>query len=80
LTDLPAPLTDLRFSRPHKTLDDRELDSGDDEGRYDRMDLEDMEDGADGETLKVMDLNLARAPEPQSSTGEVRLWHVFLRV
>ncbi|EEA20756.1 hypothetical protein TMatcc_000745 [Talaromyces marneffei ATCC 18224] len=60
--------------RPHRTLDDSDLDSGDDEGRYDRkedrMDLgEDEEDGF-GE-VKVMDLSLGRAPEPRSTNGQV---------
>ncbi|KAL1967545.1 hypothetical protein VTN77DRAFT_3060 [Rasamsonia byssochlamydoides] len=61
--------------RPHRTLDDEELDSGDDEDRYDRvgqrMDIDHEEDGAYGETLKVMDISLGRAPEPQSSNGEI---------
>lgn len=60
--------------RPRRRLDDEELDSGDDEGRYDRagdrMDYGD-EDGGYGETLNVMDLNLGRAPEPESTNGEV---------
>jgi hypothetical protein len=34
------------------------------------MDLGEDEEGY-GETLKVMDLTLGRAPEPQTTTGEV---------
>ncbi|OJI97670.1 hypothetical protein ASPVEDRAFT_122579 [Aspergillus versicolor CBS 583.65] len=58
-----------------RTLDDRELDSADDEDRYDRAgDRMDYEDGGEGElqeTVNIMDLSLARAPEPRSSNGEV---------
>ncbi|RWQ99674.1 Leo1-like protein-domain-containing protein [Paecilomyces variotii] len=61
--------------RPRRTIDDEELDSGDDEGRYDRagdrMDYDEGEEGGYRETLNVMDLNLGRAPEPESSNGEV---------
>jgi hypothetical protein len=35
------------------------------------MDLDNREDAAYGETLKVMDISLGRAPEPQSSNKEV---------
>ncbi|KAL4975469.1 Leo1-like protein-domain-containing protein [Aspergillus desertorum] len=58
-----------------RTLDDRELDSADDEERYDRVggriDDEDGEEGAFQETVNIMDLSLARAPEPKSSNGEI---------
>lgn len=37
------------------------------------MDYDEGEEGGYGETLNVMDLNLGRAPEPESSNGEVRL-------
>ncbi|KAF4268557.1 hypothetical protein CNMCM8057_008509 [Aspergillus fumigatus] len=57
-----------------RTLDDEELDSGDDIDRYDRAgDLMD-EDGVEGdyqETVNIMDLSLGRAPEPVTSNGEV---------
>ncbi|KAH8693038.1 Leo1-like protein-domain-containing protein [Talaromyces proteolyticus] len=58
---------------PHRSLNDPELDSGDDEGRYDRMDdrMDLAEDGGYEETLKVMDLSLGRAPEPQTTDQEV---------
>lgn len=35
------------------------------------MDLDNGEDAAYGETLKVMDISLGRAPEPQSNNEEV---------
>ncbi|KAL4914208.1 Leo1-like protein-domain-containing protein [Aspergillus aurantiobrunneus] len=65
---------DQDTDQPKRALDDRELDSGDDEDRYDRagdrMDYEDGE-GEFQETVNIMDLSLARAPEPNSSNGEV---------
>ncbi|KAL4999545.1 Leo1-like protein-domain-containing protein [Aspergillus recurvatus] len=58
-----------------RTLDDRELDSADDEDRYDRvgdrMDYEEGEEGDFQETVNIMDLSLARAPVPKSSNGEI---------
>ncbi|KAL4814038.1 Leo1-like protein-domain-containing protein [Aspergillus spinulosporus] len=66
---------DQDTDQPKRTLDDRELDSADDEDRYDRVgDRMDYEDGVEGEyqeTVNIMDLSLARAPEPKSSNGEV---------
>lgn len=66
-------LADLWPRQLHRTLEDSELDSGDDEGRFDRnedrMDLGEDEE-AFGE-VKVMDLSLGRAPEPRSSSSEV---------
>ncbi|KAK2753437.1 hypothetical protein FQN55_003566 [Onygenales sp. PD_40] len=57
--------------RPRR-LDDEALDSGDDEGRYDRRDSPMDEDGAGyTESLNVMDLSLSRVPEPESTDGEV---------
>lgn len=68
-------MADLFPRRPPRRLDDEELDSGDDEGRYDRvadrMDYDEAEDGDYGETVNVMDLSLGRAPEPESTSGEV---------
>ncbi|KAI9928540.1 hypothetical protein ASPWEDRAFT_106629 [Aspergillus wentii DTO 134E9] len=59
----------------HRTLDDEQLDSGDDEGRDDRRgDRMDYEDGGEGEfpeTVNIMDLSLGRAPEPATTNGEV---------
>lgn len=66
-------LANLFRRRPTRALDDSELDSGDDEGRYDRredrMDIGDDEEGF-GE-VKVMDLSLGRAPAPRSTNPEV---------
>jgi RNA polymerase-associated protein LEO1 len=54
-------------------LDDEQLDSGDDENRYDRRDR--MDEAADeddfGETVNIMDVGLARAPVPATNDGEV---------
>lgn len=62
-------------SQHHRTLDDEQLDSGDDEGRDDRRgDRMDYEDGGEGEfpeTVNIMDLSLGRAPEPATTNGEV---------
>ncbi|KAL2802797.1 Leo1-like protein-domain-containing protein [Aspergillus granulosus] len=60
--------------RPKRTLDDAELDSADDEDRYDRVgDRMDYDDGGEAfqETVNIMDLSLSRAPEPKTSNGEV---------
>ncbi|KAL4877201.1 Leo1-like protein-domain-containing protein [Aspergillus karnatakaensis] len=65
---------DQDADQPKRTLDDRELDSADDEDRYDRAaDRMDYDDGGDElqETVNIMDLSLARAPEPKTSNGEV---------
>lgn len=55
-------------------MDDEQLDSGDDEGRDDRRDRMDV--GADAgdfdeAEVNIMDVSLARAPEPVTSDGEV---------
>lgn len=66
--------TDSSISRPQRSLDDQELDSADDEDRYDRtgdrMDYEGAEDEYQ-ETVNIMDLSLGRAPEPLTSKDEV---------
>ena len=56
-----------------RKLDDEELDSGDDEGRYDR---ERVFDGDGQEELhennaNVMDSSIGRHPDPNPSDGEV---------
>ncbi|KAL4785104.1 Leo1-like protein-domain-containing protein [Aspergillus varians] len=65
---------DQDTEQPKRTMNDRELDSADDEDRYDRtgdrMDYEEGE-GELQETVNIMDLSLARAPEPKSTNGEV---------
>ncbi|KAL4796525.1 Leo1-like protein-domain-containing protein [Aspergillus venezuelensis] len=66
---------DQDTEQPKRTLDDRDLDSADDEDRYDRVgDRMYYEDGGEGEfqeTVNIMDLSLTRAPEPKTSNGEV---------
>ena len=58
--------------RPQRTLDDNELDSGDDEGRWDRRGSPMDEDAAEySETVNIMDLNLGRTAEPESTDGQV---------
>lgn len=58
----------------HRTLDDEDLDSGDDEGRQDRTGYEEGEEG--GEYMQVeeaiLDVDLGRQPLPEPSDGEVR--------
>ncbi|KAL4868161.1 hypothetical protein BDV12DRAFT_106751 [Aspergillus spectabilis] len=65
---------DQDTDQPKRTLDDRDLDSADDEDRYDRtanrMDYDDAGEEFQ-ETVNIMDLSLARAPEPKTSNGEV---------
>ena len=67
-----------------RQLNDEELDSGDDEDRYDRMGDPmdyDQGDGVDyGGTLNVMDLDLGRVPEPESKDGEVSRDCVAIRL
>ena len=59
-------------SRRRRRLDDEELDSGDDEARYDRAGSMIEEDGEEyGETRNIMDVKLGRAPEPEPTDGEV---------
>ncbi|KAJ5129254.1 uncharacterized protein N7515_005293 [Penicillium bovifimosum] len=61
---------------PHRTLDDEQLDSGDDENRYDRRE-ERMYDVAEEEQeVNVVDHDLARAPVPLTNDGEVYTMHV----
>ncbi|WEW55676.1 hypothetical protein PRK78_001109 [Emydomyces testavorans] len=58
--------------RSRRKLDDEELDSGDDEARWDRAGSPMDEDGAEySETLNIMDLNLGRTAEPESTDGQV---------
>lgn len=57
-----------------RELDDEELDSGDDEGRYDR--IRDQEDGQDEGSLRearVLEATLWRHPLPKPADGEVGL-------
>ena len=56
-------------------MNDEELDSGDDIDRNDRAgDRMDYEGGMEDDfrdTVNIMDLSLARAPEPATTNGEV---------
>lgn len=61
-------------SNAHRTLDDEQLDSGDDEDRFDRQEdrMDEAADGEDfGETVNIMDVGLARAPAPATNDDEV---------
>lgn len=68
-------------SRRERRLDDEELDSGDDEGREDRIiktlegdgdeqGVADEEEEAE-ENAKIMDLHLGRHAVPESTDGQV---------
>lgn len=63
------------YSKPRQ-LDDEELDSGDDEGRNDRLGRdEDMavdDQQVEEEELTFMDASLPRQAAPEPSDGEVR--------
>lgn len=64
----------ILYRHPQRKLDDNELDSGDDEGRWDRRGSPMDEDAAKySETLNIMDLNLGRTTEPESTDGQVSL-------
>jgi len=55
-------------------LEDEQLDSGDDENRYDRREdrMDEAPDEDDyAETVNIMDVGLARAPVPATNDGEV---------
>jgi RNA polymerase-associated protein LEO1 len=53
-----------------RQLDDEELDSGDNEGREDRVQQEETQQYETHEVLS-MDLEIARQPVPEPSDGEV---------
>lgn len=60
------------ISRPRRKLDDVEPDSGDDEDRWDRRDSPMNEDEPEySEALNIMDLNLGRTAEPETTDGQV---------
>lgn len=61
------PLTDHSLRK----LDDDDLDSGDDEGRTDRVPQETIEEEADERTISCMDAEIARHPVPEPSDGEL---------
>ncbi len=57
-----------------RTLDDEELDSGDEEDRNDRMADDALDDGEmvmDGHSANIMDVKLGRHAVPDPSDGEV---------
>lgn len=57
-----------------RTLDDEDLDSGDDEGREDRLaDEEDAREPEEEKEMAVMEAGLGRQPVPEPSDGEVCL-------
>jgi len=64
----------LDRNAPRRELDDAELDSGDDEGRLDRMG--EAENGEPEETAQqqvtVMEMEIPRQAGPEPSDGEVR--------
>jgi RNA polymerase-associated protein LEO1 len=59
-----------------RKLDDEELDSGDDEGRTDRVHGDDQVEEAEEQTFNFMDADIARHAVPEPSDGEL----YFLRV
>lgn len=68
-------------AEPTKQLSDRELDSGDDEGRNDRAPKED-EDETDqnGENIRRLDAGVTRHILPKPFDGEVRSLQQSLRM
>lgn len=71
---VPANAVYYRDRRPQRKLDDEELDSGDDADRYDRRETPMYEDEevAENTQLNVMEVELGRAAEPDSTDGQVR--------
>ncbi|KAL8997247.1 MAG: hypothetical protein Q9169_003440 [Polycauliona sp. 2 TL-2023] len=61
-----------------RELDDEDLDSGDDDGRHDRLQGYSHEDDAQGETREenVEDIRLPRHPIPRPTDGELYLFHM----
>ena len=60
--------------RRKRQLDDEELDSGDDEGRQDRVpEYDDLGEDGEQEVAEdiVLDMELGRHPIPEPSDGEV---------
>ena len=63
-----------RRSPKRRRLEDSELDSGDDEGRRDREDNDEVESEEDfpEKTAVIADVSVAKYPGPQPSDDEVR--------
>ena len=59
-----------------RNLEDEDLDSGDDEGRTDRVQREDEHKDEQLENLEVMDAELERHAVPEPSDGELYLFKV----
>jgi RNA polymerase-associated protein LEO1 len=59
-----------------RQLDDEDLDSGDDEGRNDRVATQEAADEAEEKTFSFMDADIARHPVPEPSDGELYLLKV----
>lgn len=57
---------------PIRQLSDRELDSGDDEGRDDRAPKEDELDVDSGREARIIDTTIFRHPVPKPADGQVR--------
>ncbi|KAH0551450.1 hypothetical protein GP486_007335 [Trichoglossum hirsutum] len=62
----------------HRSLDDSELDSGDDEDRRDRAARVDGEVEQEEESATIQDVQLGRHPVPEGSDGEVRMLDMSL--
>ena len=61
-------------------MDDEELDSGDDEGRTDRLPHSDDQREEHLETQQVMDIELERHPIPEPSDGEVYVFSLIFHI
>lgn len=57
-------------SEPLRTLEDEELDSGDDEGRHDRMPSEQYDQ--ETQNVVIQESSMSRQHLPEPSDGEVR--------
>ena len=57
------------YSEPLRTLEDDELDSGDDEGRRDRMPSEQYDH--ETQNVVIQESSMSRQPLPEPTDGEV---------
>ena len=66
--------------RKQRELDDEELDSGDDEGRMDRVGIDEDADleGRPEDEVRLMDAALGRHAIPNGSDGEVSHYMLVL--
>lgn len=62
-----------------RELSDRELDSGDDEGRNDRAPQEEEVDYEGGRDARVLESTIFRHPLPKPTDGEVSIYGPYLR-